>query len=147
MICRVFLLVSALIFSLGFSAVAFAAEKLPSGFIAKADAKMPWAEAKTFCEQKGGKLPRMDNSDSLPHDHKVKQVENFGAPDSKMPAGLPGGYYWSGTEDSKRPGPDKGGPTVDERTGFAWGIDGRGGYFSVNTYRKNRANAVVCVPK
>ena len=136
MICRALLLVPALIFSLGFPAAVFAAEKLPAGFIALAEDRMKWDDAKAFCEQKGGRLPRIDNKDSraLINRSHVKHVEGFGAPGGKMPAGLRADYYWGGTEN-----PD--------RSDQAWHIDGRGGEFDVNASHKTNTRRVVCVPK
>jgi TPR repeat protein len=71
-------------------------------FIAVSSTTMNWSDAKAFCQQKGGRLPRMNNSDSWAwgnHD-KITHIDGFGAPGALWPSDLPGGSYWAGTEDT-----------------------------------------------
>ena len=89
-----------IVFSLGLPAVVGAASGLPAGFIALSKSEMNWNDAKTFCQQQGGRLPRIswDNKDKL-------TIDGFGTPGSpSWPSGLPDEGYWSGTEDTDAPG-------------------------------------------
>ena len=104
-------LVMVFIFSLDYPAAAFAAEEPPSGFVAVSDAKMTWAEAKTFCEQKGGKLPLIGGSEGFGKEAgydvrpgKDTPVDGFGAIGGSWPAGISKGGYWTGTANTH---PDK----------------------------------------
>jgi hypothetical protein len=103
------------------------------GFIALSDAEMTWEEAKAWCASKGGRLPRVDNSDSSNTIESVN-IDGFGvAFDAPWPAGLPGVNLWTGTEWSG------GGP------GAAWAVynnNGQVGYSGAAgmSYR------AVCVP-
>ena len=120
-----------------FSITACSDEKTSSGFIAVSEEKLTWEQAKSFCELKGGRLPLIDGQESFPglDRRDVKYVEGFGAPEGKMPDGLPQTYYWAATEDSRR-------------EGSAWYIDGRGGRFTINTCPKHVDDyRAACVPK
>ena len=126
--------VCALVFSLGWPVIAGAAQKLPPGFIAIADSPMTLSEAKAFCRQKGGKLPRVNKSNSLSGD--AKQVEGFGAVGDPWPSGLSEDVYWTGT--------------VADDPGLSWlvnnGGDGiRADVFYDVDYTSLTTN-VICVP-
>ena len=116
-----------------------------SGFIALSDNLMNWADAKAWCQQQGGRLPRINNSDSLAsgaiwdsaNNRFVAgiRIDGFGAPGRPWSeVGLPSAFYWTGTEYSDRPGD-------------SWFVDGVGGD-SVDVHNHHQGNAfrVVCVP-
>jgi hypothetical protein len=115
--------------------------KAAAGFIALADSRMNWADAKNFCRQKGGKLPRLNNSDSWTRgsDYWRKgpaKLDGFGAIDTPWPSGLPKSYYWTGTERTDEPG-------------NSWGVchnphSGRAELCSATSQSKTAR--VVCVP-
>jgi len=88
-------LVLTLTFSLGSSAAASTAEKLPPGFIAISEGQMKWADAKAFCQQHGGKLPRINNSASWDGKGEAT-IDGFGARGAPWPS-LPFDRYWTGT--------------------------------------------------
>lgn len=85
-----------------FPAAAFAAEKLPAGFIAVSEKGMEWDKAKAFCEQKGGKLPLINGIASSKSIPKGAAIDGFGTGGGPWPEGLPAGIYWLGTEHSPR---------------------------------------------
>ena len=89
---------------LALPAMANAASDLPAGFIALSDTVMTWAEAKSFCQQKGGRLPLIDGSTSLWETPKGTPVDGFGAVGAPWPSDLPNAVYWTGTEFSIGPG-------------------------------------------
>jgi hypothetical protein len=81
------------------------------GAIAMSKDPMNWADAKAFCQQQGGRLPRINNSDTWagiptsPTERKKAPpvaADGFGADGAPWPSGLPGGSfsdsYWTGTE-------------------------------------------------
>ena len=128
--------VFAFIFCLGFPVVVFAAENLPAGFIAISEEKMNWADAKAWCEQKGGRLPLINGAASQSSDQIINpgtaRIDGFGQIDTKnwttpWPSSLPLDYYWTGTEAGDSPG-------------FSWGILERVGKVSVGNF------SVVYVP-
>ncbi len=85
------------------SAVTRTVGTIPSGFLTGASlGKMDWSTAGAYCRSQGGKLPRMNNSDSTPGP--VTSIDGFGAPGNAWPSGLPSELYWSGTESSDLPG-------------------------------------------
>ena len=133
MIRRAFLLVPALIFSLGFSVVAFAAEKLPAGFIAKSESPMTWAEAKTFCEKKDGRLPLVGGSGDDSR-KKGTPIDGFGAVGAPWPGDLAKGNYWTGT-----------GATGGVR--FSWAVSNSRTGIEILSSNQGGTNRVVCVPK
>jgi len=94
--CLAFL---AFAFSVGLPAVADAAEKVPAGFIAVSKDWLTFDDAKAFCEQQGGKLPRINNSDSVDAGGKLA-ADGFGAPGDPWPAGLSNDAHWTDTTDS-----------------------------------------------
>ena len=135
MICRAFLLVPALIFSLCFSAVAFAAEKLPPGFSASAPGEMKWSDAKAFCASKGGKLPLIGDKNKLPSKEVTAgiPIDGFGSRGAKWPSGLPDGRFWTGAERGN--------------AGDAWYVTDKEGNVYVNSADQGNTFRVFCVPK
>jgi len=77
--------------------------------IAQADEPMTWADAKAWCEQKGGRLPRVEGSDSWAwaDREKVTRIDGFGVPGAPWPSNLPGVTHWSGTEASDPDRPNR----------------------------------------
>jgi hypothetical protein len=135
--------IAALLIMLAFicPAAVFAAEKLPSGFIAMSDAQMKWADAKNFCAQKGGKLPLVGGNNKLDKVPKGTSIDGFGAVGDAWPTGLPLGKfgdpldYWTGTEDSRDPD-------------TSWRVSAtRNKLISVSSYPHFRLFNVLCVPK
>ena len=91
-------------------AMADAGEKLPDGFIAISDTRMNWADAKAWCQQKGGRLPLINGAASLSWDQIINsgtaKIDGFGqintgpkyeAWTTPWPSGLPSSIYWTGT--------------------------------------------------
>jgi hypothetical protein len=86
---------------------AFAAERVPAGFIAFAPEPMSWKDAKAFCESKGGRLPLVNNSATYDGRSDVSSIDGFGSVGSPWPKELPGGRadgYWMGTTHERRDG-------------------------------------------
>jgi hypothetical protein len=129
-------LVFPLIFALGLPTAVFAAENLPPGFIALSESKMNLADAKAFCQQKGGRLPLIDGStSSLRPIPQGTVIDGFGAVGDPWPSGLPGGWYGTGTEIIGEPG-------------IIWVVHvGVGGKVVARNFRQDDATRVVCVPK
>jgi len=128
---------AAMLVVFGLPAAALSAEPgLPAGFIAMSDSEMTWADAKAWCQQQGGKLPRFDNRDSLKLGEKVNQIDGFGASSSSWPQAFPGDtYYWTGT-------------ILPGNQEIAWVVLGKDGKVVGYLHpRNNIASArVVCVP-
>jgi hypothetical protein len=78
----------------------------PPGFIALSERPLNWSDAKAFCQQQGGRLPRINNSDSWAWSdrNKITYIDVFGAPGAPWPSYLPGGHSWTDTEDADSPG-------------------------------------------
>ena len=142
----VFLLVLGLLLCPAFSpAPAAGQQKLPAGFIALAESPMEWADAKAWCLQQGGKLPRINSSDSLPMNAVFDQAKNLPVPGTRIDGfgeagrpwaevGLPAERYWTGTEFADNPG----------ATWLARSLDGK----LFNTVSPQNGEArVVCIPK
>jgi len=109
-------------------------DALPPGFIALSEARMNWADAKAFCQQQGGKLPRINDRDSWDGSDSAV-IDAFGTLGAKWPAELPKAYYWAGTEYSDRPN-------------YSWGIRAvRDGVIGViSAYAHGTNIHVICVP-
>jgi hypothetical protein len=124
-------------------AMASAADPLPDGFIAVvADSRMTWDDAKAFCQERGGKLPLIDGSESLTRNDANKPgtpVDGFGAFRAPWPAGLPRGFYWTGTVfvDS---------PFADKHTSM-WTVMESNGEVAFTGRNQADTRNVVCVPK
>jgi hypothetical protein len=111
-----------------------------AGFIALSEHTMPLADAKTYCEQQGGRLPRINNSSSW-NGSGIVPIDGIGSGDvgfrARNPglAGLPNALYWTGTEDGR---------------GGQWIIDHKrvgGTNITLSRSRQDNKNRVICVPK
>jgi len=106
-------------------------------FIAQSESPMTWSEAKAFCRQRGGRLPRVNNSDSWATaeriDVRLIHVDGFGAYLDPWPSGLPGSNYWTGTEYPDAPG-------------RSWFVHNDNGSISVPQHLQSNAYSVVCIP-
>jgi len=116
--------------------VASAASQVPAGFIAASESRMPWAKAKTFCQQKGGKLPLIGGSTKRSDVPDGTPIDGFGTVEGSWPKGLGSDCYWTGTAHSDDPS-------------SAWVVcdNGGGSVSSVYSHHARREhNGVVCVP-
>ena len=77
------------------------AVNLPAGFITLSEAHMTWTDAKVWCQQQGGRLPRINNSNELAF-YEIEDgtfIDNFGNTGRPwVEVGLPADRYWTGTE-------------------------------------------------
>ena len=106
-----------------------AEEEFKSGFILS-DSPMNWSDAKAFCLQKGGRLPRINNSDSW--DGKGEfTIDGFGTIGTPWPSDLPDAHYWTSTEYTANPG-------------LSWVLGG--GSIHVNLSLQSHDYRVICVP-
>ena len=118
-------------------------KKLPDGFIALAESPMNWADAKAWCQQQGGKLPRIANKDAWDGKKPPRaSIDGFGhaeargrsfTVDTPRPAGLPSGHYWTGTMSGDK--------------GFPWIINASDNNVTLGSNRQDQNGCVVCVPK
>jgi hypothetical protein len=92
---------------------------LPSGFIALSDSVKNWRDAKSYCADQGGKLPKINYSDSTGDVNPGDSIEGFGSHGGSWPADIPRDVFWSGTEFSGAPG-------------ASWAITENGGVEAVN---------------
>jgi hypothetical protein len=116
---------------------AAAQPKLPGGFIALSGANMNWADAQVWCEEQGGKLPLINNSDSWNGKDPSKdniRIDGFGNVDGSWPSGLPIDDYWTGT-------------MVTDLPGSSWVIFDCVGMVDVSPLPQSIDKRVVCVPK
>jgi len=116
-----------------FPAAAFAAEKLPSGFIALSESPMTWANAKNFCEQKGGRLPLVGGSGDNSR-KKGTPIDGFGAVGATWPGDLPKGNYWTGTVS-----------TSGAR--FSWVVNNSCNGVEILSSNQGGTSRVICVPQ
>ena len=139
------LLLALLVTMVCFALPGIAAEqqKLPDGFTARAESLMNWADAKAWCQQQGGKLPRVGNKDAWDGKKPPRaSIDGFGHAEAKgrsftvdapTPAGLPDGYYWTGTMSGDK--------------GFPWIINVTGNNVTLGSNRQDQDGHVLCVPK
>jgi len=110
-----------------------------AGFIALSESSMNWSDAKAFCQQQGGRLPRINDSDLLARAdrNKITHTDGFGALGAPWPPGLPSDWYWTGT-----------GTELTDASGYSWIVGGRRGSGSVYVTedRQSQVSRVVCVP-
>jgi len=112
---------------------------LPPGFITLSESRMNWSDAVAYCRQQGGRLPRINNSDSWGGldiaDSDTVMIDAFGAVGDKWPADLIRAYYWTGTEDS-------------DESNHSWGVRVvREGLLSVISVYAHGTNLhVICIP-
>lgn len=120
-----------------------------NGFIALSDNSMNWADAVAWCQQQGGRLPRVNNSDSLPFGNvpivQVKRyfdsssIDGFGSSHrfwSEVGLPIPASY-WTGTAISSSH------PSLD---GQMYIVGGVGGVSIYGPSSKNSFHRVACVP-
>ena len=126
-------------FCLFLPAMAAAADKPPAGFIALAPNKMNWNDAVAYCKEQGGKLPRINNSDSWDGQNPPLRdipIDGFGygyRPWSEV--GLPKGQYWTGTAYAGSPG-------------YAWIVNNiYGSKVYVDGFGQGSLYRVACVPR
>jgi len=107
-----------------------------AGFIALSESRMNWSEAKAFCQRQGGRLPRINNSDSWDGNNPPLRgilIDGFGyghRPWSEV--GLPSDC-WTGTEYTDGPG-------------YSWVVSDRDGEVHVVNRHQSGGRRVVCVP-
>jgi len=109
----------------------------PPWVIAFSVADMTWADAKAFCQQQGGRLPLIGDSNSLTNGvpSSGTPIDGFGTVGGHWPVCLPGGPYWTGTE-------------VIGSPGDSWVVVGQftSGAIFVESDRQSNQNRVVCMP-
>ena len=110
-------------------------QKLPAGFIALSESHMPNEDAVAFCKQRGGRLPRINNSDSWDGKGENIPIDGFGyvhRPWSEV--GLPVDHYWTSTGHS-------------DHQGQSWFVGAFGGSdVVVNNFHQRSSSRVACVP-
>ena len=124
-----------------FASIGTAAEQqtLPDGFIAISENPMTWEDAKTLCQQQGGRLPRINNMDSWNAKNPPLQgipIDGFGnAGRPWNEVGLPNDdFYWTDTVYSDRPG-------------FSFAVRGDSGKVHLAVNAQGGLRRVACVPK
>ena len=109
---------------------------------------MTWQEARDWCSARGGRLPLINNAESLGR-HMIFETKGVVTIDgvgrvntgpaiddfttSWDDAGLPGAYYWTGTEYADLPG-------------SSWYLYDSGGLVNISNYGQGYALRAVCVP-
>jgi len=113
-------------------------QALPSGFIALSESRTNnYADAVAFCKRHGGRLPRINNSDSWDGRNPPARdihIDGFGyghRPWSEV--GLPSAAYWTGTADT-------------DNAGYSWFVSAYGGNVDVDSSHQSDGTSVVCVP-
>jgi hypothetical protein len=118
-------------------AMASAAAQVPAGFTVLSESRMPWAKAKTFCQQ-SGKLPLIGGSAKRSDVPDGTPIDGFGIVEKEgsWPKGLGSDCYWTGTAHSEDPS-------------SMWVVcdNGGGSVPSVYFHARREDNGVVCVPK
>ena len=109
---------------------------LPVGFITFFEPHVTWAEAAAYCRQHGGRLPRINNSDSWawPAKHQANHIDGFGARGAPWPSTLPRGHYWTGT-------------VVADLPDYSWVVSDVGGWVSVLSDLQSTTARVACIPQ
>jgi hypothetical protein len=107
-----------------------------AGFIVMAPTALNWADAKAFCQQQGGRLPLVNDSDSwaLRARDQVTHIDGFGKlgrPWNEV--GMDSVNYWTGTVQSE--GQDR-----------SWIVHVNVGRVSATSRRQDDTIRVVCVP-
>jgi hypothetical protein len=121
-----------------------AANEQPSSdrIIALSESFMPWADAVAWCQQQGGKLPRINNSDSGDGENPPMAnipVDGFGTAGlPRVKVGLPSDVYWTGTVVAEI--------VVADISDRAWFIMFYNGKVSVNASDQSGDLRAFCVP-
>ena len=110
------------------------------GFIAISESLMNYDDAVAFCRKHGGRLPRINNSDSWdgrdpPPARGIPLIDCFGYWGrlwSEVGVGLPHDSYWTGT-------------AITYGQGRSWVVDGYGGVVYAHVYDQRVDARVVCV--
>ena len=116
-----------------------------NGFIAMAPSPMNWNDAVAWCKQQGGRLPRINNSDSLADNNIWDSAANKFLPDTRIDGfgkpgrpwsevGLATAIYWTGTVRSG----------IQGGLWIVNGINGR--LVDINASHQSFDFRVVCVP-
>jgi hypothetical protein len=111
-------------------------QPLPQGCIALSESKMTWAEAKAFCQQQGGKLPRINNLEAWDGSNPPRDtilIDGFGAYGAPWPSGLL--HYACFLTETAHPA----------IPGYSWLICNNFGNVGVLAYQR-RTYRIVCVP-
>lgn len=112
-----------------------------AGFIAYSEKPMTWKEAKAYCARHGGKLPRVNNSDTWDGKNPPARgviIDGFGyGGRSWGDVGVPSGTYWTGT--------------VNPHNLYhnPWYVTDQGGYGGIAIYNNDNSTSVhfvLCVP-
>jgi hypothetical protein len=109
------------------------------GFIAMSDSPMNWMNAKNYCEQQGGILPFIGDSDFRAFADRDKHlnvpthIDGFGATGDLWPSKLPIQNYWTSTEIDAQ----------DQAWGVYYGVDGR---ITIHHTKQSESLGVFCVP-
>ena len=117
-------------------------------FIAVSDEDMTWQDARAWCAARGGRLPLINNAESLGLDvlerRGTLRIDGVGKV-NVGPGGprdwttswdyrrLPGYLYWTGTAYTDSPG-------------YSWYFYDYDGYVDVHHYDQGYTSRVVCVP-
>ena len=108
-----------------------------AGFIALSESLMTWTDAVAYCRQQGGRLPRINNSDSWDGANppmanvSIDVFRTAGVPWAEF--GLPSDIYWTGTADAVR-------------QGRSWIVYDNGGRVNGVSFPHGFTSRVVCVP-
>ena len=117
-------------------------------YIAVSDEGMTWQDARDWCAARGGRLPLINNAESLGENvlnrRGTLRIDGVGkvnvGPESRDWTTswdyrrLPGFIYWTGTVDAVNPG-------------SSWRFSGNGGYVHlISNFPQGYAIQVVCVP-
>jgi len=91
--------------------IAPAAVDAKTTIIALSDSRMFWQDAAAYCQERGGRLPRINKSDSWDGSD-TADIDAFGAVGDNWPADLPRAFYWTGTKYTANP----------DYVGYMWGV-------------------------
>ena len=129
-----YLLVFTCIFSLALPKLAEADPKLKKlGFIETSDSLMTWADANAYCDSKGGRLPRINKSNSW-NGQGTMTIDGFGTVGEPWPKELPFITYWTGTVNNSSPGT------------ACVVLEDPDGKVEVSNFIHDTTNGVACVP-